>query len=128
MAEILSNTAKILGERMKKARKSKRLTQKLAAEILGVHPTTIARYENGSREPDMDTILKIAEMYDVSVNYLLTGLLPSYIQAHNYKQEDCISIECLQKLLSLEPIDFKAAVVEILNVRSSKTTMLPIEK
>ena len=41
------------------------------AEILGVSTQTIANYENGHRAPNFDTLLKIADYFNVTVDYLI---------------------------------------------------------
>ena len=52
-------------------RKELNLTQYQLAEKLGFSRGQIGNYEQGSREPDQETLLKIASFFDVSVDYLL---------------------------------------------------------
>lgn len=59
-----------LGQNIKAARKKAGLTQKQLAEKIGVAPITIQQYENGSREPRIATIGKIADALDVTADYL----------------------------------------------------------
>lgn len=61
----------IFPKRMKELRKKFGLTQKAAAQELGIGQTTIANYENGTRVPDLSKISDIADLYAVSVDYLL---------------------------------------------------------
>ncbi len=61
----------IFPKRMKELRKKFSLTQKAAANELGIGQTTIANYENGTRVPDLTKISDIANLYQVSVDYLL---------------------------------------------------------
>ena len=61
----------IFPKRMKELRKKFGLTQKAAATVLGIGQTTIANYENGTRVPDLSKISDIADLYEVSVDYLL---------------------------------------------------------
>lgn len=61
----------MIGERMKRLRKDRRITQDEAAKRLGMVRTTYSNYENGNREPDFDTAKKIAEFYGVTVDHLL---------------------------------------------------------
>jgi len=56
------------GDRIKAARG--RLTQKEYAEKLGVDNTTIASWEIGRREPDLDILKKMADMCGVSLDWL----------------------------------------------------------
>lgn len=56
---------------MKELRKEKGLTQKDAAAILGVGQTSVANYENGTRFPDADKLVAMADLFGVSVDFLL---------------------------------------------------------
>ncbi|MBM7623658.1 helix-turn-helix domain-containing protein [Sporohalobacter salinus] len=58
-------------ERIKKLRKEKNISQRKLAKILGLSPSTIAMYETEKRKPDSETLQKIADFFDVSVDYLL---------------------------------------------------------
>ena len=55
--------------RLKELRESKGLTQKEVAEIIGYSEISYARYENGKREPDISTLCKLAEYFNVTVDY-----------------------------------------------------------
>ena len=57
--------------RLKELRESKGLTQKEVAEIIGYSEISYARYENGKREPDISTLCKLAEYFNVTVDYLI---------------------------------------------------------
>ena len=60
-----------LSDRLKRRRKEVKKTQLEVANILGVDHTTISKWENGIYEPDAITLRKIAELYDVTSDYLL---------------------------------------------------------
>ena len=47
------------------------LTQKKIAEYLGFHPNVYRRYEKGVREFPLELIVKLADYYHVSTDYLL---------------------------------------------------------
>ncbi len=47
------------------------LTQKDVADFLGVDRTTYGKYETGDSEPTFDTICKLADFFNVSVEYLM---------------------------------------------------------
>ena len=59
------------GERIKKLRNQKQLTQVQFAEIFQIANGTIAMWETDRRQPDQKTLLKIAEFFNVSTDYLL---------------------------------------------------------
>ena len=62
-----------LGERIRVARKSRNITQAQLAETLGVGSSTIGMWENGQREPDLDTIEALADVFNVPISYLVSG-------------------------------------------------------
>jgi transcriptional regulator with XRE-family HTH domain len=57
-------------KRLKEVRKSLKLTQEEAARKLGIARTTYSGYETGNAEPDNEILQKIADLYNVSVDYL----------------------------------------------------------
>ena len=52
-------------------RKLTRFTQREVAQRLGISQPSYIRYENGSAEPTLENLVKIADLYDVSVDFLL---------------------------------------------------------
>ena len=58
-------------ERLKALRQKKGLYQKNIAAYLGIDRTTYVKYENGVSEPDYQTLMKLADFFDVTVDYLL---------------------------------------------------------
>lgn len=58
-------------QRLKELRTENNLTQTQVATKLGIRQQSYTRYENGSGEPSLDTLIAIAKLYNVSVDYLL---------------------------------------------------------
>ncbi|WP_455798953.1 helix-turn-helix domain-containing protein [Clostridium butyricum] len=56
---------------LNKLRKEQAITQDHLADLLNVSRTTIVRYEKGICEPDISTLVKIADIFNVSLDYLL---------------------------------------------------------
>ena len=61
----------MLGEKIKKYREEKKRTQVEVADVLGVKPATISKYEAGTLEPNIESLKKLAELFGVSVDELL---------------------------------------------------------
>lgn len=61
----------IFQTRLREERKSCGFTQAQMAELLGIRQPSYIRYENGTGEPSLETLVKIANILDVSVDYLL---------------------------------------------------------
>lgn len=57
--------------RLKELRKKKGLSQLRMATDLNTTQNTISRYETGEREPGIDELIKIADYFNVSVDYLI---------------------------------------------------------
>ena len=57
--------------RLKELRKKKGISQLRLATDLNTTQNTISRYETGEREPGIDELVKIAEYFNVSVDYLI---------------------------------------------------------
>ena len=60
-----------LSERMRSLRKGKNLKQEELTELIGIPIRTYRRYEIGEREPTVSALWKIADFYNVSVDYLI---------------------------------------------------------
>ena len=70
-------------ENLRAARERKNMTQKDVADNIGVAKSTYSLYESGNREPNVQTIKKLADLLNVSADNLL-GLNqePTTIAAH----------------------------------------------
>ncbi len=60
-----------IGERLKELRKSKGWTQVQVAAKMGLTDSVISFYERQERAPSPEVLIKFAELYDVSTDYLL---------------------------------------------------------
>ncbi len=59
--------------RLKLLRKERNSTQKEISYFLKIDRSNIANYESGKRFPPIETLVKIAEFYQVTIDYLLFG-------------------------------------------------------
>lgn len=57
--------------RLKKLRKARNISQLKLAMDLNMNQNSISRYENLEREADYETLIKFADYFDVSLDYLL---------------------------------------------------------
>lgn len=62
-----------LGQRIAFHRKQKGLTQQQLGEQLNVSAQAISKWENDQAEPDVSMLIRLAELFDISLNLLLTG-------------------------------------------------------
>lgn len=61
------------GERIAKLRTNRNLSQSEIAKRINVAKSTLAMYETNKREPSFEITQRIADFYNVTVDYLLTG-------------------------------------------------------
>ena len=58
-------------ENLKKLREDARVSQRILAENIGVSQQSINKYENHNIEPDIETLVRMADYFDTSVDYLI---------------------------------------------------------
>lgn len=76
-----------IGERIKKVRSSKKLTQKQLSELSKIDSTSISRYENGTQIPNLNTLAYISIALDTSLDYLVFGNEPNVNISKKSKKE-----------------------------------------
>ena len=60
-----------IGNKIKKYREANKMTQKDIAEILEVEPGTISKYESGIIEPNIESLKRLAETFNITVDELI---------------------------------------------------------
>lgn len=61
----------MIPQKLKTARKEAGYTQKQIAELTKIPQTNICRYETGEREPDLETLCRLIDFYEVSADWIL---------------------------------------------------------
>ena len=61
----------MFNKRLRQTRMDKGLTQQKMADLLGVGLRSYQKYEQGERTPSFDSLVKIADIFGVSTDYLL---------------------------------------------------------
>lgn len=72
----------IFSERLKKLRKDKKLSQQNMADTLNINRGSYTNWELGKREPNIETIIKLAWELDSSIDYLLGTTNINYGREH----------------------------------------------
>jgi len=62
---------KMIGDKLKQARKKAKLSQETVAEKINTSRSNISKYETGFLEPNIDTLKKLCELYKISADELL---------------------------------------------------------
>lgn len=95
-------------------REQNNITQKQLAEYLGMTRQGYAHYEQGDREPDPTTLIKLADFFSVSVDYLLeretTDLKLSSPRPEYQRIFESLSPEAKENMLELMRIYSKASI------------------
>lgn len=105
-------------KRLRALRKEKGLTQQDVADRLRVNKQTISGYERGIRKPDFEKLDELADLFDVSIAYLVgsqedRGAYPR----HDYKvQADDGSWILVEAAYKKAPEDIRALVRRILEI------------
>ena len=97
-------------ERLKKLRKELRLTQYQVADLLYISRASYSAYERGTRQPPLETVLGLADFFDVSADYLLDRTEVPYSLSRLTREE--IDIVC--RLPSI-PEDVKHLIRRIIS-------------
>ena len=71
MGNIRKEIVMIIGERIKKRRVEKGYTQYELGTMLGVSKVSVCGYETGNRTPTMTIFLKLSEVLDLSIDYMV---------------------------------------------------------
>lgn len=79
----------VFGRRLKDLRTQKHMTQSDIGDYLHVSKVSVSGYENGTREPDQESSIKLANLFDVTLDYLYgRNETPSWA-----KQKDTVDLK-----------------------------------
>ena len=78
----------MLHHRIVELRKSKKITQEGLSSKIGVSRSALSQYELGSRQPDYDIIKRMAEYFEVSIDYLLGNSESQIKESLQYLSDD----------------------------------------
>ena len=87
--------------RIKEMRIKNRISQAELGRIVGVERSTICQYESGKRKPDIDSLNKMAEYFNVSVDFLIGRSFEMTIPIekwHSSLQEDYAKADDFEKV------------------------------
>lgn len=88
LIENIKTPREILRNNLINLRNTNDLTQKNIADILGLERSTYTSWEKGRSSPKPNEIVKLAKIYNVTTDYLLTGKDSEKIQVENFSNYD----------------------------------------
>ncbi len=113
----------MLSERLKLLRKEKDLSQRELANLLNISNGTVAMYETNKRQPDNETLSKIADFFNVSIDYLLCRTdikkTPNNDGELKVILNDDELLAAIKKLMDLSEKD-KKDIIEFIEFKKSK--------
>ncbi|MGI6562439.1 MAG: helix-turn-helix domain-containing protein [Clostridia bacterium] len=100
----------MIGERLKLLREEKGLKQLDIAQMLGVSRTTYTQYETGKSEPDLTTVAKLADYFNVSLDYLLGRVsirepietIAAHHEGEDWTEEELEEIERFKEFVKMK--------------------------
>lgn len=107
------------GERLKKLRNRKGFSQKELTDRLNLNRSTYARYELCQTQPDFDTLDKLANFYDVTVDYLLGRSNDPELTEEQQKEYNE-----LEEIIESLPEDEKKKVINMIKAYADMTHAL----
>jgi transcriptional regulator with XRE-family HTH domain len=115
MAQLADNDIRAsFGARLKALRKERKLTQKEAAAQIGVQATHLNKYEAGMHAPPLEKIIALADLYSVSLDFLITGNAKEAQQLKNTR--------LFERFQALEdfPRDDQETIVKVIDAMIAK--------
>lgn len=113
-------------ENLKSLRNFKQLTQKDLAKLLGLSPNCICEWEKSRSEPSISSIIKLSDIFDVSIDYLLGleddfGVRTADAMHDTYTSEEREIISKYRRL----PDKIKKLIRDQLEVYGERSELLP---
>ena len=117
-----------LGERILELRKAADISQGQLAEDMGVSRQAVSKWENDQASPDTSKMIRLAEVLNTEVEYLVSGRKPvySYPTVVNYVQNP---VKTVEKIVE-KPIEkiVKVPVETVVEHIVEKKVEVPVEK
>ena len=107
----------LIGANIKELRNSCRFTQKELAELVGVTKSTIAAYENDSRTPSFEVLIKLATVFHVTTDTILLNRSSSILEV------DGLTTEQIQVVKTIVDSFYKSNLVENAFENNSLSTL-----
>lgn len=120
-------------DKIKELREKKKLTKKEIAKIIDVSERAYITYEYGQREPSMDTIIKLADFYEVTTDYLLgretkkePDVLTKLTKEYNLTETERILVSAYLGISKEERTRFIETIEKTIEMKEAEEKTLPI--
>ena len=114
-----------ISENLKKERKIRNLTQQQLAELLNVSHDTISLWELGKSLPDLDSLMNLAKIFELSIDDLIgrndfTSYAKKKISSEDFTPEEIAMIQKIRLLGPYEQTYIKAQIDALSDTQKSK--------
>ena len=92
---------KEVGKRLKALRESIGISQVKMAELLGVKQSSINRYEQGLSAPSLETLVKYADYFDVSMDYIFARTDKPQGKLYEYRPKIAAGSEEMKQFIEM---------------------------
>lgn len=104
---------------LRKLRTEKGISQQALAEIIGISQQSVNKYENRNIEPDITTLILIANYFNTSVDYLIGNTEINHIiesiEPYELNENEASLINDFRKLNETEKESIKTVITNYLN-------------
>ena len=111
----------IRGDRLRKLRKEKNLSQKELGDLIGVKKSTICSYEKQTRTPTIENIIDLMQIFNVTSDYLIGA---DYLIKTFSNQEETITTLTKEEIVFLEELKKNKLVYNIIIADPKRTAEL----
>ena len=94
---------------LQELREDREITRKELAAALNISVSTLGMYEQGRREPNIDMLIKMADYFNVSLDFMVGRNLS------DNSAEEVIKALNLQRQINLLPLEYKKIIRYMLN-------------
>lgn len=114
-------------ERLKAIRNQKKVTQKEAADALGISPNTYKNYEQGMREPNNEMLCKLADYFSTTTDYLL-GRAPQTDPIQLLMAQNVLTPQEIEEQFSALPEDLQAIVLALIKAMKARREQMQLRR
>ncbi len=109
-------------ENLRTLRENANLTQRDFAKILDISKTTLCYYEQGKISPSVEMLVKIADYFDVSIDYLIGHQTQNIVHIDSYTENQQKAISLMKKLSDDEMLVLLGYLARITNTPLEEVT------
>lgn len=112
------------GEKLRELRKSKKMSQAELSQHIGVHEKHVTKMEHNKGVPSTDSLMKIAKLFEVSIDYLLFNDVPQNTDLTTFSDAELADLIFKADTLSAEDKEIAKGVIKALITKTRVDNLL----